>query len=190
MSIFPHSSYLMMSLEEHCRLLCRAGCCTRVRYLLDIQCASHTIYRLLERNCFPLISWRICAKNVRELQKKVCLLGSNLLFYLKSNSKYFMGFITYKRHIPHIYCQRVMLNVSSAAEGLTMDLLPGDKTPRNLQRQNGVRRFPSIHTPLLGTQRGESASAYQPWHAVLFCLLFVLQIMISFTVIGMTLLFK
>lgn len=32
-----------------------------------------------------------------------------------------------------------------------MDLLPGDKTQRNLQRQNGVRSFPSIPTSLLGT---------------------------------------
>lgn len=79
------------------------------------------------------------------------LLGSNLLLFLRSNSKYFMDFITYQRHIPHIYCQRVMLNVSSAPEGLIMDLLPGDKTQRNLQRQNGVRSFPSIPTSLLGT---------------------------------------
>lgn len=79
------------------------------------------------------------------------LLGSNLLLFLRSNSKYFMDFITYQRHVPRIYCQRVMLNVSSAPEGLIMDLLPGDKTQRNLQRQNGVRSFPSIPTSLLGT---------------------------------------
>lgn len=80
---------------------------------------------------------RICPKNVklRAAEKRVSLFGSNLPLYLKSNLKCFMGFITYQRHIPQLYCQRVMLNVSSPPEDLVMDLLPGSKTLRSLQRK-------------------------------------------------------
>lgn len=79
-----------------------------------------------------------------------------------------MGFIAYKRHIPHLYCRRVILNLSSAPEGLVMDLLPGSKTLRSLQSDNGVRRFLSIPTSLLDTQKAEAASAYQFAHGVPF----------------------
>lgn len=59
-----------------------------------------------------------------------------------------MGFITYQRQIPHLYCQRVVLNVSSASEGLLMDLLPGSKTLRSLQRKKWGKEI-SVHSHIV-----------------------------------------
>ena len=146
-----------------------ADCCTGWRCLLGIQCASHPIYRPLGRNCFPSISWGSVLKMSNwAAEKGVSLLGSNLLLYLVSSSKYFMDFISYQRHIPHLYCQRLILDCSSAPEGHVMDFLPGSKTLRSLHRKNGVRRFLSIPTSLLDTQKAEPASAYLFCHGVHF----------------------
>lgn len=108
-------------------------------------------------HCFDCLN--LCSKSPSERAKTVSLPGSNLLLYLRYNSKYFMGFITYKRHISHLYGRRVIPNVSSAPEDLVTDLLPGSKTQRSLQNKTGVR-------VLSNTQKTGPVSAYQLWHGV------------------------